>query len=560
MAVIVTDNRIIVNEADAITGWIGSPTLFTADPSPVEATGAIGYVVSTATVDSYVTVGATNLSNALVYVWVFPRGAMDTTAAGGISIHLGDGTNRIAFHLAGSDVAAFTHLSGPVGWYCVALDTTNLPTTFTVRAGSLANLNLSAITQIGAVFKTLAKSVGGVSNCFVDIIRYGLPANNNGAMLSISGGTSADPGKFSEIAETDRLTTNQRAHGIIHELGAGLFGVQGSLRFGDAVGTSSSWFEDKNVSVAFEARGFSTTRYRIAIRDNGVGTTTFKLGDKTGTGTAALGTNGCNIIVPPGVGGEFDSQTDTNVDNVFLYGSNFSGFTNGFRMRTGQEFIGNKLSQSGTFFPGGALVYNSEISGSTATAAVEVTSIAHMSNIANSSFNGNNRAIRLTTAGTYTFDGLEFSGNTNDIENASTGLITINATNGTNVATFINTNGGSTVIVNAKTFVITNIIEGSEVRILRTSDGVELGGVETVGAIPESPVNVDVSADPDNAGRFRVSYTYGYSGDVAISVIVFNVEFLPIFQASVLRANDSSLPVNQIADRQYDRGTTFSPT
>ena len=215
MAVVVTDHRTIVNEADAITNWTGSPTLFTADPAPVEATGCIGYVVSTATVDSFVTVGSTDLTNKIVYVWVLPRGAMDTLAAGGVGVHLGDGTDRISFHVAGSDATGFRHFTGPIDWVCVAVDTSNLPVQSTVRAGSLANLTLTANTQIGAVFKTLAKSVGGVSNCFVDIIRVFDPTLNNGAAMSITGGTSGDPGRFSEIAALDRTTTNQLAYGII---------------------------------------------------------------------------------------------------------------------------------------------------------------------------------------------------------------------------------------------------------------------------------------------------------------------------------------------------------
>jgi len=98
MAVIITDHRTIINEADAVTGWTGASALFTADPDPVEATGSIGTTVSTATADAYFTTTAQNLSDALVYVWVQPNGTMDTLTNGGTGIHLGDGTNRISLH------------------------------------------------------------------------------------------------------------------------------------------------------------------------------------------------------------------------------------------------------------------------------------------------------------------------------------------------------------------------------------------------------------------------------------------------------------------------------
>lgn len=560
MSVIVTDLRTIINEADNTTGWTGSPTLFTADPSPVEATGCIGYVVSNNTTDAFVTVGAQNLSNTLIYVWAFPRGAMDTTANGGVSIHLGDGTNRIAFHIAGSDNSGFRHDIGPVGWNCLVLDTSSLPATITTRAGSLASLNLSSITQIGITFKTLVKSVGGVSNCFVDIIRVGDPTTNNGAMLRITGGNSSDTGKFTELVSLDRSTTNQRAYGIIRENNLGSFGIQGSLSFGNVSGTDSSWFEDKNSSIIFESRGLSTSRYGITIRDNGVGTTTFILGEKVGSGSEANGTAGCSIVSPIGTGAFWDSKSDTNVDSVFLYGSTFSGFSGGFLMRAGQEFIGSVLTQSGTFEPTGASVINSTISTSTATVAVDVGSISHMNSIVNCSFSGNNRAIRLTSPGTYNFDGLIFSGNTYDIENASAGLITINALNGSNVSSFINTNSGTTEIINAKSLVISNIIENSEVRIIRQSDDFELGGVENVSNPPIDANNVVVEEDLDNIGRFKLTYNYGYSSDIPIWIIIFHVEYQPIFQNFILRVINGSLISNQVIDRQYDRGTIFNPS
>lgn len=551
MAVTITDHRTILNEADATTNWTGSPTLFTADPDPVEATGSIGYVVSTATVDAYATVASTNLSAAIIYVWVLPRGAMDTRANGGVGMHLGDGTDRISFHLAGSDVAAFRHETGPVGWQCLVLDTQNVPAQTTVRAGSLANLTYTAITQIGATFKTLAKSVGGVSNCWVDVIRYGLPANNNGAMITITGGASGTPGTFSEIALEDRTTTNQKAYGIVRELGTGLYGVQGAIRFGNDTGTASSWFEDSNVSVVFENRGLGTSRYKIVIRDNGTGTTTFKLGAKVGTGSSATGNNGCAITVPSGVGGEWDSQTDTNVTDVFLYGSTFSGFSNGFKMRTSQEFIGCTLTGSGTFTPAGALVYNSRIVSSTATAAMEVTSTTDMGNIANSTFSGNTRAIKLTTAGTYTFDNLQFSSNTYDVENASTGAIIINASNGSNVSTFINTNGGSTTINNTKTYVVTNIEPDTEIRIFQQSDLSELGGADIVGPTPSGVNNVVVASDPNNAGKYQVTYSYSYSGDIPIYVVAHSLTFQWLRISSILGATGGSLQIVQQIDRQY---------
>lgn len=551
MAVTVTDNRTIFNEADATTGWSGTPSLFTTDPAPVEATGCLGFIVSTATVDAYFTGTAVNLTNKLVYAWTLPRGAMDTVTNGGISIVLGDGTNRVAFHLAGSDLASFRHDDGPVFWQCHVLDTSNLPAARTVRAGTFAALNFAAITQIGVTFKTLAKALANLPNCFADIVRYGDPTLNSGAMLNIIGGTSVAPGKFSEIAAADRTTTNQQAFGVVRQLGSSAFGLQGALRFGNATGTASSWFQESNITVLFESRGLATSRYGIYLADNGVGTTTWRLGTKVGTGSSATGSNGCSFICPSGVGAVFDAATDTDVTDVFIYGSTFSGFNNGFKMRTGQEFIGSRLVGCGTFETGGATIVNSEISSSTATAALVVNSVAQMNAIVNTTFASNNRAIRITAAGTYTMDNLQFSGNTFDIENTSGGAVVINATNGTNVSTFINTAGGSVTINNAKSFTISNITNNTEIRIFRQSDLVELAGAENVGSSPSGLNNLSVASDPDNVGRYTATYSYNYTGDIPIFVVAMSLQYQWLRQSTSLKSTNATFPINQLIDRQY---------
>lgn len=101
------------------------------------------------------------------------------------------------------------------------------------------------------------------------------------------------------------------------------------------------------------------------------------------------------------------------------------------------------------FNSAGAYLNNCTIRNSNSTVALTVDSPTAMSRITNCLFENNNRAIRITTAGTYTFDNIRFSGNTYDIENASTGTVTINCINDSNPSTYINTNGGTTVINNA---------------------------------------------------------------------------------------------------------------
>lgn len=325
MTVTVTDGRTTIDEADSTTGW-SSPTasetisLNTSDPDPVEASGCLGMTVSSQTSDIVHTVPSTNLSNTLVYVWVLAHGAdIDTLVNGGLAIVLGDGTDLIGYHLAGSDIAAFRYPIGPTEWQCLVLDTNTLPSDFTVHAGVEANLTLTAITRIGAHFKTLSAAKGSLDNCFIDVVRYGTQG------LTVTAGTSGDPGTFLDIAEADRSTGNQRAYGIIREIGASLYGVQGSITFGDTSGTASNYFYDTDVYVQFEDRSLTPGRFGFAIKANSTGDNHFQLGDPLG---AAGGKNGCVLFAPPGTG-PFFTANDGDIDNFFLYDTSMYGFTGG---------------------------------------------------------------------------------------------------------------------------------------------------------------------------------------------------------------------------------------
>jgi hypothetical protein len=511
MAITLTDNRTIISDADATTGWTGSNTvsLFTTDPDPVEVTGCLGMVVSNTTQNAYFTLSpSVDMSGGfIIYMWIFHRAILDTRTNGGLMIQIGDGTNRRGYHVAGADIAGFRHDTGPSLWMCLLLDTGNLPTQFTTFAGS-AQPNLTAINQVGIGFKTLAKAVGGATNCFWDLSRYGNPSSTNGAGMTVAGGSSGDPGTFLDLATADRSTASGDARGVVRELGAGLFGVQGQLIFGNSSGTSSSWFEDKNVAVAFESRGLTNDKYKITIVDNGVGTTTFRLGTKIGTGSDASGGDGCLIVIPTGVGGEFDAATDADVTDVFIYGSTFSGFTNGIKLRSGQEFIGCAVNASGTIDSGGATLVNSTIATSIDTSALLWNTNANTSGkLDGISFisTGTGHAIELgpNTPNEITFHGINFSGyatsdgstGNESLYNNSGKAITINIASGGAVPTVRNGTNASTTIVasvplNVKVIdQANNPIQNAQVAIYLTSNNTEL-------------VNDQTNVDGDVSGSF----------------------------------------------------------
>jgi hypothetical protein len=174
------------------------------------------------------------------------------------------------------------------------------------------------------------------------------------------------------------------------------------------------------------------------------------------------------------------------------------------------------------------------------TGALNVASPTEMAAVTNSTFKNNTSyAINLSsaTAQTYTFSGITFSGNTKDVYvAATTGTVTINIVNGGSTPTF--TSAGATVVVNnSVTLTLTGIVNGSEVRIYSRdgsgNNNVELSGVESV------------------TGN-QHQYTYSYVAGTAVNIVVFNTSYQYYTVTNyTLGATNATLPIQQIADRQY---------
>ena len=326
-----TDNRNILNEADATTGWTATdgPTLYTASPTPMESTGCLSMQVSNAVQDAYVGITSDDYSaGGTISVWMQDRAEFDTTANTGIGIQVGDGTNRIAYSVGGSDGTAFRHDTGPVKWACFVLDLANKPANFVTLAGSEASLNEAAITQVGVYFKTLVKSVGGADNVFWDIIRF---ADNGDDVIMQGGSTTGTAGNGSEAAAIDRSTGNQQAYGVIRELGTGVYGIQGNLTIGNAASSSDQYWAETNVTYAWEDRGLSANNYyRFKI-----------IGSSTATNCEAS-FEACTFSVPAAASASFDGN-GADLTNCDIFNCTFIGFDQGIQTSssTTDDWSGN---------------------------------------------------------------------------------------------------------------------------------------------------------------------------------------------------------------------------
>ena len=611
----ITDNRQILNEADSLTGWGGTctRTLTTADPTPIEDSGCIGVEADETNCYSYYTTSTTNLTATLIYAWMILGGAPGTVAQGGGGIYLVANAVHIAYHLVGSDAAAFRHEAGPTRWQCLALDTSALPTANTLWSGTAANFNVDDTTAIGVVWRTVAKSKGA-DNCFVDIIRYG----NDG--ISLTTGTSGDPGTFEEIAAADRSISNQDAHGIVRKLGAGLFSCQGPLNFGNT--TQNTYFSDTSTVLAFEDRGFGTDKYYVNCVSGGTTANLhFQLGTKSGTEN---GVEGCQVIVPSGVGGLW-TASDDDLSAFFLYGSKISGFDRGIVLSSNttngplHEIFDCTFIGCGQIDTGQTEFKNNSVSASVeANGSVLISNTNLKSGLSFVMSSTGNHAIEIDTAGTYTFTNFNYSGfstsngQTNScIYNTSGGDVTINIVGG-DTPTVRNEGVGTVTIQQAVTLTITGIKTESSVTVLDINTGLILdsemdsnGQVQSVDSIidggtgytvsdtltvqggtgtaatltvdsvssgvitgasvntegdydvaPTNPVSVTGGTGNDDATfNLDISGEFAYSGQASeiVTIVIFHLNYKEIrFAHFQLPSESSELPVTQVIDRVYD--------
>jgi hypothetical protein len=524
MAVIITDNRTVLSDANAETGWTASSgvAVFTSAPTPVEATGALGTQVSSATETSYFTRASANITNTCVYAWLLPGGVLETTVNGGIQVYLGDGSNDRGYHIGGSNGAGFRHDDGPVVWQCFAIDTGSLPVNTTNFVGA-ANPNFAAVTRFGNVFTTLAKSVGGQENCFIDIAFFG-----NGG-LTITGGGTGTEGKFLEIATRDRSEASHPgtgvasatggAYGICRELGASLFGLQGPLTFGSAT-TGSVDFEDGGITVVFEDRGFGVDKYGYTITGNGAGTTSFILGTRDGIG---LGSAGASLITPTGVGAFF-TATSANIDTLGLYGCTLSGFTQGVTFTSdgtagpNHEIFSTTFADSSQVVIGTTEFRANSIQGTTSTGVLEAAGlISTTTNVSELSFTsgGTGHAIEIASAAgsPFTFSNFSYDGYAG--VDGGTGNEALVNTSGSPIV--INIAGGDTPTVDTTNSTGTVTINNNVTVTITVQDAATTPIVGAVVAVYNSTTDLALANDETN-GSGIVTFSTGGSQPVYIRV------------------------------------------
>lgn len=537
MAVIIVDNRSILDECDANTNF----NTGAADTSIfAEASGCVAVAINETTGQMYYDAVTPNLTlegNKLIYLWSACIATLNsykevTPADSSHAMYLGDGIDGIIIYMAGNDRDVFKHADNQVTFQCFMvdldyLDTLNANGDLAAIAGSYGAFDPTSLTlDIGAHYTTLSKALGGGVNCYIDIIRYGTGG------VSIVGGTTGDPGKFSEIAAGDRSTSTLAGHGICREYTPGAYGIQGTLQFGDH-GDNDAIFEDSGVAVTFEDRPVADDKFKLIIEGDGTNTNKFDL------------SNSSIVSARPGV--EVDMSSD-DIDILNLSSVSFVNLLNPISFPYDSDVyshtvVGSSFSNCGQVTIGSAEFRNCTFSESAADSTAEEAAAwleFDYEDIENCTFSDNYYAIVMgmdsTSDEAITFTDLIFSNNTYDVLWLGTGTLTITVVGGT-IPTYLTPNGGTVLLPSSVSLTMTVKDEAGDVIV---------GAFAYIDDDNETPFIMNTTTN--GSGIATVAHTGGAVGGSTWRVRLYG--FKAYKQTIDIAGDDISIPVTLIADPQ----------
>lgn len=527
----ITSDQVTIEDAEVVADYLVLGTFASAqalnDDIKVQGVNAINGRVSANTAWSLALTATLDLTinNRHVFMWLrlITWPSADTKANGGLGISISSDptptltgvspsngpTNSKTWFLAGSNTETTT------GWVCYVVDPNSTPDL------TIGTPVMSSVDRVGLRCKITGTVSNKTLNCHHDVVRYGTG-------LTIKDGTVGSPVAFTDIAIADALNAN--AWGVVTQQ-SGIYFVAGKLNIGTASQTAVTVFTETDTVIVYPGFPVASTFYAIVTAGAASFLTTLTLGSFSG----GLTSGGCTIR---GAGTAVWTLTaDAANTTTNLYACVLS------QMRTGAlnstcSMRSCTVVGSGELTTGGALIDDcvfqdvkttSPVNG---TWALIVNSPTEMSVITDCQFINCNKAIKITAAGTYTFDGIIFTGNTFDVENSSAGLVTINVVGGGNTPVVTNTGGGSSVVNSNVAITVSPLATGSEVRVFATGTSTELDGIES---------------------SLGSSFTFAVGAGVAVDIVVlcYSPPKVPIRLQNRSFSVDQSLDPGQRADPNF---------
>jgi len=524
-----------INSADAITNWTGENGV---EPDiKVEGTNSIAAILrQDGAVLSYDAASFTATNQHI-------RGWIQFTALGDLDfmeMFLSDGTNTAFWEIfRGQNYAGANN--PPLyrgGWFYSIIDFSSTPDSGTTPTGT--------ITQVGYRFQRVSQP-RQVVNTFADVLRYG-----DG--YTVTGGTSGDPVTFADIATTDSAD----AYGIVQNERDVNF-LYGEIRLGN--GATATFVSIKNEPLIFTNSSVASGLYSII-----------------GQGS------GCDVVVEGSLiksnGTTTNTKYDFDMSDANLNSLTFSGNSlirgNSFTFKTGQTIDACTFIDCGVVTLGGATIQDSVFEGSTGTSAILTTSLNSISNCEFTEGGVTSYAVQVnsSTSANYSWNstasgytGLPASvGNNVGVTPTGNETIFINDSNTGNTYNITVTSTGTIpsvasagAVVNVNqdiTITLTNIRDGSEVRVFDSEDNAapyatptELAGVENL----TGGVDVGGTANNGTVGGTTNANTFAFNiaSGTTVYIKVFNTGFI----ADVIEdtyTTTQSVQINQRVDRVFN--------
>ena len=482
-------NYTVLSTCDTTSGWSTGST--EPDIKKQGSNSLVTGIRNGATV-TYTT-GGVNMSapDAHLRLWLFHTFAANlaTKANGGIQLFVtGGGTNY--YYVGGSD----THTGAWELFQC------NLAAP-DVNGGA----NLANITAAGFVINH-ATAARNIDNTWWDYFVFGTG-------YEVKGGTSVDPVTWADLAEHDRA----QGIGLVQRLN-GVYFINGELTIGDkANGTTATHFDSNNEVAVFYNAGESTSLYKL-------------VGDG---GAIGANINLANTVIKSASNPFQLNMSSTNINAMNLLGSTVSN-AGSVSFNDGQVIDGTVFNGCDQISPSTATFINNTIAEYTGVDGAILWPGG--TSVQNCSFLGNSIGVEHLSGGTQTYIGLEFDGNTFDINNSSGTALTILASAGSNPSTFT---GSTVTIENTVSLSVTGVLPGSDVVIynaLAISNGDGSNVLQT----------------EDEITGTSSTYSYNFTPGQSIHVGVFKPGYIPLVIYNLaLSSTDQSLPVSQVEDRNY---------
>ncbi len=353
---------------------------------------------------------------------------------------------------------------------------------------------------------------------------------DNGTGLTLGGGDGADvDGTFQDFVDDDEGTQNNR-WGVVSTI-EGIIYVAGVLTIGTP--SSAAGFTDINKVLIFPdgrfAVGFCGIDLGLQDSNTDISLTACTLVGRGGNTSAADTRPDFGVS---GTGG------DAIVDSCSVQNFNEIVLTIGVVLIDSTFIECQKLVQDDASITSCVFDSSPVPSGTGFMEVVDLNDIVDCSFISGGS--GHALTIVPGASGTYNFNGNTFtaygvSGSQNAaIYNNSGGLVTLNIGGGGDSPTIRNGIGSTTVVINARTLTLTQLVSASEVRIYTAGTQTELDGIE------------------DSSTSFAYTYDFNLAG-TDVDIVIHHVEYEYLrFDNFELATTDAALPISQQFDRNYD--------